>query len=76
MNSPNLTRRHLIAALGAGSAFAAMPAWAQGHSVHRSGSHGRGGQRIPAGFGELSGDVIDLTVGSGHRIVEGRRGPG
>lgn len=76
MNSPNLTRRHLIAALGAGSAFAAMPAWAQGHSVHRSGSHGRGGPRIPAGFGELSGDVIDLTVGSGHRIVEGRRGPG
>ena len=53
-----------------------MPAWAQGHSVHRSGSHGRGGPRIPAGFGELSGDVIDLTVGSGHRIVEGRRGPG
>ena len=55
-----------------------MPAWAQGHSVHRGhgGSHGRGGSRIPAGFGELSGDVIDLTVGSGHRIVEGRRGPG
>ncbi len=44
--------------------------------MHRGGSHGRGGPRIPAGFGELSGEVIDLTVGSGHRIVEGRRGPG
>jgi CopA family copper-resistance protein len=76
MNSPHLTRRHLIAALGAASAFAATPAWAQGHSVHRGGTHGKGGPRIPAGFGELSGDVIDLAVGSGHRIIEGRRGPG
>jgi CopA family copper-resistance protein len=76
MNSPHLTRRHLISTLGAASAFAATPAWAQGHSVHRGGSHGKGGPRIPAGFGELSGDVIDLAVGSGHRIIEGRRGPG
>ena len=57
-----------------------MPAWAQGHSIRSGhgghGGHSRGGPRIPAGFGELSGDVIDLTVGSGHRIVEGRRGPG
>ena len=52
----------------------AIPAWAQGHSVH--GGHGRGGPLIPAGFGELTGEIIDLTVGSGHRIVEGRRGPG
>ncbi len=76
MTSPHLTRRHLIAAFGAATAFAATPAWAQGHGVHRGGSHGRGGPRIPAGFGELSGEVIDLVVGSGHRIVEGRRGPG
>ncbi len=65
----------LLGSLGAGAAFAAMPAWAQGHSVH-GGSHGRGGPRIPAGFGELRGEVIDLAVGSGHRVVEGRRGPG
>jgi CopA family copper-resistance protein len=52
----------------------AMPAWAQGQSVHRGG-HG-GGPLIPAGFDEVSGAVIDLTIGSGHRIVEGRRGPG
>jgi CopA family copper-resistance protein len=74
-----LSRRTLIGSLGAGAALTAMPAWAQGHSIHRGhggGSHGRGGPRIPAGFGELSGEVIDLSVDSGHRIVEGRRGPG
>lgn len=78
MNSPCFSRRHIIAALGAASAFAAAPAWAQGHSIHQGhgGRHGRGGPRIPAGFGELRGEVIDLSVGSGHRIVEGRRGPG
>ncbi len=70
-----VSRRTLLGSLGAGAAVAAMPTWAQGHSVH-GGSHGRGGPRIPAGFGELSGEVIDLIVGSGHRIVEGRRGPG
>jgi CopA family copper-resistance protein len=69
------SRRTLLGGLGAGAALAAVPAWAQGHSVH-GGVHGRGGTRIPAGFGELRGEIIDLTVGSGHRIVEGRRGPG
>jgi CopA family copper-resistance protein len=53
----------------------AVPAWAQGHTVHRGG-HGRGGRLIPAGFDEVRGPVIDLSIGSGHRIVEGRRGPG
>ena len=51
----------------------AMPAWAQGHNMHRSTN---GGGLIPAGFDEVSGEVIDLSIGSGHRIVEGRRGPG
>ncbi|WP_417613402.1 copper resistance system multicopper oxidase [Parasphingorhabdus sp.] len=70
-----VSRRTLLGGLGVGASMLAIPAWAQGHSVH-GGSHGRGGPLIPAGFGELSGDVIDLAVGSGHRIVEGRRGPG
>lgn len=70
-----LSRRGVLSGLGTGVALAAVPAWAQGHSLHGRG-HSRGGPRIPAGFGELSGEVIDLTVGSGHRIVEGRRGPG
>lgn len=56
----------------------AVPAWARGESVHRghSAGHGGGNTLIPAGFGEVSGDVIDLSIGKGYRIVEGRRGPG
>jgi CopA family copper-resistance protein len=73
----SLTRRSLLRGIGVGAAAAAVPAWAQGHSVHSAhGSHGRGGPLIPAGFDEVGGEVINLTVGSGHRIVEGRRGPG
>lgn len=72
-----LTRRTLLTGFGAGAATLAMPAWAQGHSVHRSHEqYSRGGPLIPAGFDEVSGEVINLSVGSGHRIVEGRRGPG
>ena len=78
MEIEHLSRRTLLGGICTGAAFAAVPSWAQGHSIHggHGSSHGRGGPRIPAGFGELSGEVIDLTVGSGHRIVEGRRGPG
>jgi len=70
-----LSRRSILNGFGIGASMLAMPAWAQGHNVHRGG-HGRGGPLIPAGFDEVSGEVINLTVGSGHRIVEGRRGPG
>lgn len=31
---------------------------------------------IPAGFDEVSGDVINLSIGDGFRTVEGRTGPG
>lgn len=60
--------------LGAGvtSAFAALPAWAQGHNVHRH----RDGAPIRVGFDEVSGDLIDLSVGAGPRTVQGRRGHG
>lgn len=71
-----LTRRTLLGALGAGAAMHAIPAWAQGHSI---GGHGRGAHGdhpIPAGFDELSGEVIDLDVAGGLRTVEGRRGHG
>ncbi len=61
-------------ALGLAGLAASVPAWAQGHSVH--GRHGRGGPLIPAGFDEVSGEVINLSIGSGQRIVEGRRGSG
>ena len=80
MNSTTLSRRHLIAGLGAASAFGAMPAWAQGHSI---GGHGgghsvsrRGAATIRAGFDEVRGEAIDLAVRDGLRIIEGRRSIG
>ena len=70
-----ISRRSLLGGLGVGASMLAVPAWAQGHSVHGGGS-ALGGPLIPAGFDEVRGAVIDLSVGGGHRIVEGRRGPG
>ncbi|SHN50193.1 copper resistance system multicopper oxidase [Erythrobacter sanguineus] len=72
MALPVLSRRRLMLGAGAASAFAAMPAWAQGHSVHRQ----RGGAPIKAGFDEVGGPVIDLAVGHGPRVVQGRKGHG
>jgi CopA family copper-resistance protein len=67
-----ITRRRLLAGAGAASAFAALPAWAQGHSLHKM----RGGAPIRVGFDEVSGAVIDLAVGHGPRMVQGRKGHG
>ena len=72
MTVPVLTRRRLLAGAGAASAFAALPAWAQGHGVHPM----RGGTPIRVGFDEVSGAVIDLSVGHGPRMVQGRKGHG
>ena len=80
METTTLSRRHLIASLGAASAFGALPAWAQGHSIGgHSGGHGvsrRGVATIRAGFDEVRGEVIDLAVRDGLRIIEGRRSVG
>ncbi len=72
MDSLALSRRHLLAGLGSASVFAALPAWAQGHSMHRM----CGGAPIRAGFDEVSGPAIDLAVGHGPRVVQGRKGVG
>ncbi|NCP14367.1 MAG: copper resistance system multicopper oxidase [Sphingomonadales bacterium] len=72
MTSPIITRRRLLAGAGAASAFAALPAWALGHGVHR---HAKGAP-IKVGFDEVSGTVIDLAVGEGPRVVQGRKGHG
>ena len=72
MTIPRLSRRGFVRAAGAAAGLAAMPAWAQGHSVHRM----RGGAPIRVGFDEVSGAVIDLAVGHGPRIVQGRKGHG
>ena len=66
-----LNRRGILAGMGAGAAMAAFPAWAQGHSLH-----GRGGPAIRLGFDEVNGEIINLTVAAGQRIVQGRRGRG
>ena len=80
MNDTILSRRHLIAGVGATSILSAAPAWAQGHSIGgHGGGHGvsrRGAATIRAGFDEVRGEVIDLAVRDGVRIVEGRRSIG
>ncbi|AOL94438.1 copper resistance system multicopper oxidase [Porphyrobacter sp. LM 6] len=72
MTIPSLSRRSFVRAAGAASAFAAMPAWAQGHSLHAM----KGGAPIRVGFDEVRGPVIDLSVGHGPRVVQGRKGHG
>ncbi|MDC8754267.1 copper resistance system multicopper oxidase [Erythrobacter sp. sf7] len=68
----NLSRRSLLTGAAALAAGTATPLWAQGHSLHRT----RGGAPIRVGFDEVSGEVIDLSVGAGPRMVQGRKGHG
>lgn len=72
MDSLTLSRRSLLVGAGAASAFAALPAWAQGHATHSM----KGGAPIRVGFDQVSGDVIDFTIGHGPRTVQGRKGQG
>jgi CopA family copper-resistance protein len=72
MAGPRLSRRGLIAGTTALAAATALPAWAQGHSLRRA----HGGAAIRAGFDEVSGAVINLAVGEGQRVVQGRKGHG
>jgi len=67
---PVLTRRRLLAGAGVAAAASALPAWAQGHSLHAM----KGGAPVRVGFDEVSGAVIDLAVGHGPRRVQGRKG--
>ncbi len=62
---PALSRRGLMqGSLSLAAAGLAIPAWARGQSL----SHAQ------KGFGELSGDVIDLTIGEHHFATGGRSG--
>ena len=67
----SLTRRGMLAGFGAGATLAAVPAWAQGHSMRR-----HNGPPIRVGFDEVSGEIIDLAVAGGRRTVQGRSGHG
>jgi CopA family copper-resistance protein len=61
----------MLAGFGAGATLAAVPAWAQGHSMRR-----HNGPPIRVGFDEVSGEIIDLAVAGGRRTVQGRGGHG
>ncbi len=76
MHSALLTRRRLLGAAGTLAACAALPAWAQGRALGHSGKRMKGGAPIRVGFDEVSGSVIDLAVGHGPRVVQGRKGHG
>lgn len=69
LKMPRFSRRSLLGGMGVGAALASAPSWARGGNIASD-------QSIRAGFDELRGDVIDLSVGIGRRIVEGRRGMG
>jgi FtsP/CotA-like multicopper oxidase with cupredoxin domain len=64
-----LSRRHLLAAASA----LAVPAWAKGANMAMP--HGAG-PKLRAGFDEVRGPAIDLSIGAGHRMIEGRSGHG
>ncbi|MGB3738346.1 MAG: copper resistance system multicopper oxidase [Pontixanthobacter sp.] len=64
-------RKFLGSSIVAGSllgATAAIPAWARGGNMN--------GAMIRQGFDEVSGRSIDLSIGRGPRMVQGRRGMG
>jgi FtsP/CotA-like multicopper oxidase with cupredoxin domain len=63
---PRPNRRQMLAGLGA----ALLPAWARGADLHSG--HGT----IRPGFDEVRGPALDLTIGEGMRMVEGRSGHG
>ena len=68
----SISRRGFVRAAGAATGLAALPAWAQGHALHTM----KGGAPIRVGFDQVSGAVIDLAVGHGPRVVQGRKGHG
>ncbi|MFN7158419.1 MAG: copper resistance system multicopper oxidase [Erythrobacter cryptus] len=69
----SLSRRRFLSGSAASlAALGPLPAWAQGHSLHRM----KGGAPIRAGFDMASGEAIALSVAAGVRRVQGRRGLG
>ncbi|MGB7406632.1 MAG: copper resistance system multicopper oxidase, partial [Pacificimonas sp.] len=63
------SRRQFMAGVATGGALSlATPAWARGMDMNAT--------HIRQGFDEVSGATIDLAVGRGHRLVQGRAGMG
>ncbi|MBX7497209.1 copper resistance system multicopper oxidase [Qipengyuania sp. 6B39] len=61
-----VSRRRLLGAGVLAAGALALPAWARGADLHNG--------AIRAGFDEVSGRDIALTIGEGPRVVQGRRG--
>ena len=66
MSDLMVSRRRLLAAGTLGAGALSLPAWARGADLH--------GGMIRAGFDEVAGRDIALTIGEGRRVVQGRRG--
>ncbi|MWV27104.1 copper resistance system multicopper oxidase [Aurantiacibacter rhizosphaerae] len=64
MKQPLISRRGLLGSGALAAAGLSIPSWARGQSL----SHAR------QGFGELSGDTIDLSIGNHHFRTGGRSG--
>lgn len=73
---PPLSRRQLLAGSSIGAAALAVPAWARGADLAMAHTSGMAGPRLRAGFDEVRGPAVELTIGSGHRMIEGRSGHG
>ena len=65
---PRLSRRQILTGGSLGAAALALPAWARGADLH--------GGHIRPGFDEVRGPRLDLSIGEGMRLVEGRQGHG
>ncbi|GAA5047120.1 copper resistance system multicopper oxidase [Erythrobacter westpacificensis] len=64
ISRPLISRRGLLGTGALAAAGLAIPSWARGQSL----THAR------QGFGELSGDMIDLSIGNHHFSTGGRSG--
>ncbi|WP_420607554.1 copper resistance system multicopper oxidase [Novosphingopyxis sp.] len=64
-----ISRRNLLGGAALGGAAVAVPAWARGSDL-------AGGSNLRAGFDEVRGRSIDLSIGEGHRLVQGHGGHG
>jgi FtsP/CotA-like multicopper oxidase with cupredoxin domain len=65
---PAFSRRQFLRRGGLGAAALALPGWARGADLN--------GAMLRAGFDEVRGPAIDLTIAGGHRMIEGRSGHG
>lgn len=67
--SIRLSRRHVLGGAMLGGAAIATPAWARGGNL-------KAGPMLRTGFDEVSGATLNLSIGAGHRMVQGRAGHG